>query len=489
MMISGETSYNYEMTLPMNDLVPLDLMFVKTETSVDYVIDYVTFFANSYVYNAYCIDENIELDEYARRVYKLTGEPNDVYDDGYFTFAYEGVYVFHLIAVNSGGEADGTFVVKVKENVSRYSYKEIENKNISYDYYSSPYASWDAVEGASFYRVKVDYENVFTDESNSYTEGNRVYFDVNRYLADKYTAFQDFDLIVFPLDEEKQPITVDSVNPAQKPIKAKAKITLKDVIVAPEKQKYAVLSSGAKVQTEADGTATAKLIGKKSTSTSWGTGVHAVNNNYVAWKGNFGAGNYVRFTFVGNNVPNVCFFADSINGDMSMGSDTNKQKGMLLLHGLFANYAAGSYKVFYGDRVSVWGPNRMNGGSNGIMWDGLLTTVSDCPELTQNYLDSDLSGDRYEYIVGTYLEGGSVCLDIRLNNLTSGKKICNIHLPTAVDYGNFLDEKGNVVSGNIIAYAGVKTDAADSEFTFESPFLSEPEFADVRRRRVKGERL
>ena len=62
MMISGETSYNYEMTLPMNDLVPLDLMFVKTETSVDYVIDYVTFFANSYVYNAYCIDENIELD-------------------------------------------------------------------------------------------------------------------------------------------------------------------------------------------------------------------------------------------------------------------------------------------------------------------------------------------------------------------------------------------------------------------------------------------
>lgn len=483
--LSGETEFTFNVEYPLDELVPLHLIFVRSDTSVNYKITSVTYYKNPYVYDYYNIygGDVAKASKEDVRVYDLTGNASDdgLYDgNGYLRFIYEGLYDFSLSIENAGGSVDCTFKATVKEKVN--SYKELEDITLSFDNNLSEYACWDAVEGASSYRVKIDYENIITDSSNSYQEGGKVYFNVRKYLASNYTQFQNFDLLVFPLDANGKQIKVDVEDSQGNLKKFPAKITLKDIIIAPEAQKNAIISPFARAIVDENGIATAVTSGKRASQLGWTT-ISKINCDYIAWKGDYDVGHYVDFTFVGNNMPIVCFFADEITGDITQRDANAPQKGLLVMNGINGNYAAGAYKNYYGESMVVWGPNRMNGGSNSTMWDGFIRVLrgKNYELLTQNYLENDLSGTRYRYTVGTYSEGdgedAEIFLDIRLYDVSGPTEVMlyNYHQDT----GLLVSEFAQIENKNIIAYGPFKTDAEDGTFTFGTPYKSEPIRSDV----------
>ena len=50
----------------------------------------------------------------------------------------------------------------------------------------------------------------------------------------------------------------------------------------------------------------------------WSSGyAKTLDNSYIAFSGNYGVGTYIDFTFKGNNMPQVCLFANVINGKIT----------------------------------------------------------------------------------------------------------------------------------------------------------------------------
>lgn len=461
LLVKGTSTIPYSALWTKEDCVPLDKIFTASDSNVEYTIDSVTVYKNPYVYNYY-ISGKQYIDGMEKDIveYDLTKPSNDGFFDGeYISFMYEGYYEFVLTATNAGGSVTQKFVANVKENVKLYS--ELPNVHISYDYYTDEFACWDVVEGATNYRVKVDYENVYTDETNSKIENGKVYFDVKSYLSSEYAFFQSFDLVVLPLDEQGKNITYGG---------KVAKITCKNVSVAPEEQKYATFGLNSTVEYDNDKEiATVNVLGQRAKGLG-ATKISETDNGYVAWKGDFGIGNYVSFTFKGNNIPNVCLFADEINGDMSYKGG----EGLIIVSGLNGLYKSGGhYNTIYSDSLIVFGPNRINGGTNptGTIWDSYLTrlTGSRFEKFTQAFLSNDTTGTEYKYVVGTFSQGDYVYLDLRLYEVTNGNEtiIHNQHVATNI-------HKSQLSGGNIIAFAPLKENAANSSFTFGTPYKDTP---------------
>lgn len=459
-LITDDGEETYASVIPLEWIEPVSQIVVDSDTPAEILLNSVTVYKNPYVYEYYISGETLS-DSMKEDVveYDFDAASADGFFDGENVhFIHEGYYVFDVEIQNAGGSVYDTYLVNVIENLK--GYEEMDTVTVSYDYYKSEYATWQAVEGAASYRVKVDYENVMTTTENCTVEGGVVSFKVNDYLCTEYSYFQSFDLVVIPLDAQGKQLKYKN-----KP----AKITCKNVSVAPDGQKYAQFGLNSTVSyNPTTEVATVNILGQRTKGLGHQK-ITETDNGYVAWKGDFGVGYYVDFTFVGNNIPNVCLFADKINGDMSK----HGGQGILVISGMNGLYKSGGhYKTLYSDSMVVFGPERMNGGTNAIVWDSYLTRLSgaDTQKFTQDYLSKDVSGTRYRYVVGSYLQGEYIYLDLRLydaSNPTSEQLIHNQHVATNVHISQ-------VSGGNIIAFAPLKENAANSSFTFKTPYQDAP---------------
>ena len=94
--------------------------------------------------------------------------------------------------------------------------------------------------------------------------------------------------------------------------------------------------------------------------------VTAVDNSYVAILGDYGVGTYMDFTFKGNNMPTVMYFANEINGNMGNADVTLTPtggysshtslgyKGMIFTNGFYMENTNGGH-----DFYRVYGMNRI----------------------------------------------------------------------------------------------------------------------------------
>lgn len=476
LMFMTNTTYSfvYLEKYYLEKLIPLYDMFYQSEGDYEFIIDYCYHYKNPYV------TEGVKI-EFGET--PSTGEYEGFYDGkDSVTFIKEGKYEFHLIMRNGGGEIDDTFIVTVRENFE--AFEDLLNDKDYQGQYTLDYdvatgiASWTPFDGASWYKVKIDYETVYTQSTSL---DIRPYFVPAEERDSKGNAkihFQLFDFTVIPLDENKQPVRTG----IQEDNVLGYKYQLKDFVVAPEQCGSAVLSKGTTV-TEKDGIYTASLLGGKSRSKGWSTGVHMLDNNYVAWLGEYGTGTYVDFTFKGNNLPQMIFFADKVNGDMSMGNESDPNQGVFINNGMYCAIVDTSYQLFSADRITVWGPNRFYGSSSSTAktWSGRddngvnhrIAHELTYPAFTQNYLMSkEFENTNFKYTVGTYEKGGLLWINMALYNLDNGSEISVAHIRTTLT-------PDKVKAGNIIAYASVKVDAEDSQFTFTKPYESEPVYGSV----------
>ncbi len=228
----------------------------------------------------------------------------------------------------------------------------------------------------------------------------------------------------------------------------------------------------------ADGTVT--LEGRKNTT---GLGIFAptnYNNSYLAFEGDFGVGTYIDFTFIGNNLPQVTLFANEINGCMGCGNtadnyetDGAKYTGFLLVNGWYTKtswtQATGDvYETRYGDRVLMFGPERISQNANYMMSVADLAISSTVPTLEQETLAADTSGTEYRYTVGSYEDGGIVYIEISITNLTT-----NVTETKSKSTG-LSKAECEALGGNIIAFGCVKEDyQSGTTFSYSAPYQVE----------------
>ena len=229
----------------------------------------------------------------------------------------------------------------------------------------------------------------------------------------------------------------------------------------------------------ADGTVT--LEGRKNTT---GLGTFAptnYNNSYLAFEGDFGVGTYIDFTFIGNNLPQVTLFANEINGCMGCGNTENnyetdgaKYTGFLLVNGWYTktswSQATGDiYETRYGDRVLIFGPERISRNANYMMSVADLAISSTVPELEQDTLSADTSGTKYRYTVGSYVgTDNCVYIEISITNLTT-----NVTQTKSKSTG-LSKAECEALGGNIIAFGCVKEDyQSGTTFSYSAPYQVE----------------
>ncbi len=399
--------------------------------------------------------------------------------DGEFLYlGREGIIQVYLDVQNDGGGSEAMYKVEIREETSAYTdLTKTKNLQISFNK-SSQQLTWDAVENAAKYRVKIGYANIVTD-ALSYNVGTEY---VEKYY-DAANGFFNFDLAVIPLDADGEPLRDSKDN--------KCKLELKNVVIAPEKFGNCVISKGTHID-HASGLAS--LQGGETTSLGI-AGINAYDNSYVAWTTDeggeaFGLNDYVDIEFKGNNLPTMLLFADKVNGNMACGSsstlDEDKMnKGIVVLNGLYGAYSGTMCRVAAGDTVTIFGPNRIQSGWSNpnnrycpqkdsagkfYAYPQYLSTnkIYPYPLLTQEGLT--LTPDvNYKYTIGSFERNGKIMLDIRLYDMDHyGNNIYNIHYNTGIG----VDE---LKPGAIVAYCPLKDGGANAEFKVSKPYESEPD--------------
>ncbi len=467
MMVSSSTiKMNYNSYIDVDRLINTVGIFTSSDSEVSYWVDKVVFYKNHYV------TEGEEIS-----ITKGTPSGDGLYDGATkLTFKKEGVYEFHLTATNAGGTVDANFTVVVEENVSGYHVLGQPN----YDE-TTRIASWDAVSGASFYRVKIDYENVITDKTS---------IDIDEYLVPEANGFQDFDLVIIPLDENKKELKFkDGVYDVN------GMYIKEDVIIAPEQFGRIVLGQSTKVDPE---TGIATLIGSAANIDLSTNGLMAMDSGYLGWQGNYGLNTFVDFEFTGNNIPNVIFFADEINNELTYGGkteDSEKNKGLMVISGIYGAYSPGANIVACSDTVAVFGPNRYDNGWS--MTDGRWCAKSGVPApvyvgggyknpipeeyalLTQDGLRADTTGRTYRYVIGTYgVTSGSttaIYLEMRLYDVANpDKPLFVVQQDTKLTTDKFIFDGNEFKGGNIVVIAPSKEESVISQIKVSAPYIGKP---------------
>ena len=181
--------------------------------------------------------------------------------------------------------------------------------------------------------------------------------------------------------------------------------------------------------------------------------LRVLDNSYFALNEKYGAGTYVEFEFTGNNMPQLCFFADEINEYMSYGTKDSTEvnnTGFLVLNGISADAngwnnaikAYGAYRYGYGDENTTYIVNKTETG------------------MSQSVLVLDKT---YRLVIGTHVVSDKVYLEMFLFDKATNIKISSLDVSTGKAQ-TYFDESGNP-SGYIIAYAGLKG-GEDTTFKF-----------------------
>ena len=309
------------------------------------------------------------------------------YDGSKFHFLWECDYLFHIVCETSGGRSTGELLVTAREDLSLFA--DLEGYNISYDS-QNRIATWDAVEGAVSYRVKVDLQTVTTAQTT---------LNLNEYCV---SEFQYFDLAVIAKNAAGEEF---------------GKLIVPDVVIAPEGSEGVVKGDGAIIDSE---TQKVTLIGTQAYTAS-AADISRIKNSYIGYGADYGVGTYVDFIFTGNNLPQVCFFADEINGNLT----SNGGSGYILMNGLYSENKGTSVSptpIIGENRLVCVGPDRLHPGDrsdplHNYIIPGEQTKdyfVSEDTLFTQKYLREDTSGRTYRYVAGSFDKNGMLAFEVRL---------------------------------------------------------------------------
>ena len=209
---------------------------------------------------------------------------------------------------------------------------------------------------------------------------------------------------------------------------------------------------------------------------------------YIAINGSYGVGTYITTTFTGNNMPQIMFFSNVIDGDLTgVRYDDNTRQGLIAMNGI----------VGYGDRyhdTNVWkvcGPNRISTSDYTNKYYLALAKLavdtanaeSDYSLLTQDGLNADTSETVYEYTVGTYLnESDHVVYEVLLRNSDTRAIIYHEELELRNNAAGYKPlSKDHVNAGNIILYACLKgsKDLFDTDFSYTMPYSREQHLQNI----------
>lgn len=308
-----------------------------------------------------------------KETYDLTQE-NKYFDGKFFTFIDEGTYVLHLIVENAGGKVECDVTIKAKVNFGILD--NVEGATLDFDY-STYTASWSEVEGAEKYLVRLNNKTVTVENATSLN-----------ILPELTSDFAYFTLYVVP------------VNAAGNKM---GKIEYSDVLISPDGYENVILGGEmTKVVDEHVVSMPTKQVYSRSASEIDGS-----EDNYVAFKGDYGVGTYVDFEFTGNNMPAVRLFANKINGYFSSNGNSNctGNQGILMMNGLVTSEPHKDHVSELKD-LRIYGPKMLTGSYLG-QWHFHTITYDEFPYFTQTGL-SEATDSKFKYTVGSYEDSRSL---------------------------------------------------------------------------------
>ena len=407
----------------------------------------------------------------------------DILDQNY-TRDFSGVaYLKSTTAFEGATEYNGAY----------YSYAEYTEEDNSRSIYEIAFAAYN---DRSASKVTTDYENAVVFNENTsyspYTDGQRnvlkgyldgvvdlkknAYADIvvannTQYYTSPYTIKKESnaDFVVnYALSVEAKGMLFNGERIKELAFTdGKANVSLTDRVV---------LSENAAIN--ADGSVT---LGGRTTPGGYAYHIAQMDNSYIALEGTYGLGTYIDISFKGNNMPEVMFFADQINGNMtSMGG-----KGVLFSNGI----ANASMNQDFLRKYYIFGPNRISltGGITDSDKQAIATNwyetsgsrvidnanklligynssgvASDYPFLTQKGLASTPDTE-YKYTVGMYESNGKVYAHIKLYDATNHKMLYNFDQATTLS-------ASNLTAGSIILYGTVAGEANSTTFTYSAPY-------------------
>lgn len=247
------------------------------------------------------------------------------------------------------------------------------------------------------------------------------------------------------------------------------------------------VSSGASITS--DGTVT--LTGRGLNGSGQPFALVTNNSNYTSEKpasylglvGEYGVGTYIDFEFTGNNMPEVMFFADVIDDQLtgygnwvSPTSTVNGRKGVLVSNGIYSPTKANDINHAF----TVWGPNRIFFGE-GAGLSGAFTgflkyaniSITDGSLLTQETLEkTEYENTNFKYTVGTFAIENELGIHAILYTVEDGVETVAQEIKQST--GIALSE---VTAGNIIIYDTIKGKGTTTVFKYGKPYKSAPELS------------
>lgn len=163
---------------------------------------------------------------------------------------------------------------------------------------------------------------------------------------------------------------------------------------------------------------------------------------YIAYNGNYGVGTYVVADFTGKNVPQFCFFADTVTSSL-----TDGLAGVYLSSGLISKN--GSYfSELDCSRVTCLGPNKV--AYRRLDSSGRLKAMGSVDSPAGTSVRGLTDGVHYRYVAGIKSADAStktVVLHLVLINLDTGVKVYDKDYELTSDA--FTEE---YLSGNVVMY-------------------------------------